>query len=271
MKKFSYHIDCTGLKKQFYLAMAASCLALALAFFIASIRTREEALASSAAPSLLRFHVLANSDSPEDQELKLQVRDQILKEIRQGVREEGLLPEQEKTSLEHVTFRKKSPSQKARLQSYIQKHEKELEKTAEEFMAAQGFSYTADIRLESAYFPTRFYGDLVLPCGTYDAVRVMIGEGKGHNWWCVLYPSLCFTSESFAVMPPSSEEELSCLLDESLFEELHKDRTIVFGESLGRRQDEKNTEIQKNGQKDKAEKTSTSVQIDFYFLRWLSR
>ena len=57
-------------------------------------------------------------------------------------------------------------------------------------------------------------GDMVFPCGTYDAVRITIGQGKGHNWWCVLYPSLCYTDSLNAVVPESSKQTLSCLLDQ---------------------------------------------------------
>ena len=130
-------------------------------------------------------------------------------------------------------------SQKARLQSYILLHRDELETLAESFLEEQGKPDQVQIRLESAYFRTRFYGDIVFPCGIYDAVRVIIGEGSGHNWWCVLYPSLCFTEEACAVVPSESRKELACLLDESVFEEISADRRLVFGESAGIAQNER--------------------------------
>ena len=221
-------------KEHLFLTLSASCLALSLICFTAWTREKEERVAEALAPQVLRFHVLADSDAPEDQALKLQVRDLLLHEIRRGV---------------------PSCSEKSQIQRYIEDHESELEQTVNTFIKKQGFSCTADIRLEQAYFPTRVYGDLTFPCGVYDAVRVVIGSGNGHNWWCVLYPSLCFTSESFAVMPPESEEELSGLLDESLFEELHKERNLVFGESIGTPPAE----------------SQVKIKPDFYFLRWIRK
>ena len=144
-------------------------------------------------------------------------------------------------------------SEKEQMESYIRASEKNLEETANQFIKEQGFSCTADIRLEWAHFPTRIYGELTFPCGVYDAVRVVLGSGSGHNWWCVLYPSLCFTSESFAVMPPESEAELSGLLDENIFEEIHRERSLVFGESLGY----------------SLAKPQVKIKPDFYFLRWI--
>lgn len=219
-------------KEQLFLTLSASCLALSLICFTAWTREKEERVAEALAPQVLRFHVLADSDAPEDQALKLQVRDLLLHEIRRSV---------------------PSRSDKEQIQRYIEGHESELEQAANTFIKEQGFSCTADIRLEQAYFPTRVYGDLTFPCGVYDAVRVVLGSGKGHNWWCVLYPSLCFTSESFAVMPPESEEELSGLLDESLFEELHKERNLVFDESI----------------ETPLAESQVKIKPDFYFLRWI--
>ena len=224
--------SCRSFKGQLFLALSAACLALALTCLTVWTKAKEERLAEVIAPQVLRFHVLADSDSPADQELKLQVRDLLLNEIRRDIPD---------------------CSEKGQIESYIRASETKLEETANQFIKEQGFSCTADIRLERAYFPTRIYGELTFPCGVYDAVRVVLGSGSGHNWWCVLYPSLCFTSESFAVMPPESETELSGLLDENIFEEIHRERSLVFGESLGT--------------------PSAQVKIvpDFYFLRWMKQ
>ncbi len=73
------------------------------------------------------------------------------------------------------------------------------------------------ICVTQAYFPTKAYGDLVLPCGTYDTVQVVLGEGRGRNWWCVLYPSLCFIDSTHGVIPEQSKEELRGLLPEEDF------------------------------------------------------
>lgn len=208
----------SGRRGQLFLSLAAGCLAASLTLFIACARSQSESLAAGIAPKVLRFHVLAASDSPEDQRLKLAVRDLLLAEIREG-------------------FSRLTPSpahsEKANLKAYILLHREELELTAEAFLKELGSPDSVRIRLESAYFPTRIYGGMTFPCGVYDAVRVLIGEGKGHNWWCVLYPSLCFTSDSIAVVPKSSETELRCLLDENAFEGICRGESLVFGESAG--------------------------------------
>lgn len=224
--------SCRSFRGQLFLAMSAACLALTLTCLAVWTRAKEERLAEIIAPQVLRFHVLADSDSSSDQSLKLQVRDLLLNEIRRDIPD---------------------CSEKGQIESYIRLSETKLEETANQFIKEQGFSCTADIRLEQAYFPTRIYGDLTFPCGVYDAVRVVLGSGNGHNWWCVLYPSLCFTSESFAVMPPESEAELYGLLDENIFEEIHRERSLVFGESLGTPLTE----------------PQVKIKPDFYFLRWI--
>ena len=119
---------------------------------------------------VLRLHVLANSDSEEDQALKLAVRDRILQEgsaVMDGVsnKEDAIEAAQEAIPA--------------------------LEKAAQEEIRERGYSYPVSIAIEKVYFPTRQYGDTTLPAGKYDALRVVIGSGEGHNWWCVLFPALC--------------------------------------------------------------------------------
>ena len=97
---------------------------------------------------------------------------------------------------------------------YVSEHKHELESSAESYMESLGYSYQADIALTQSYFPTKAYGDIVLPAGTYDAVEVRLGDGRGRNWWCVLYPRLCFVDASHAIVPDSSKVLLQDLLGE---------------------------------------------------------
>lgn len=161
-------------------------------------RRKEEALVSRISPKILRFHVLANSDSPQDQELKLQVRDLLLDEIRKG----GASDSKEQVS------------------RYILENKNELEQKAERYMADCGFPYEADIRFEQSLFPEKTYGDMTFPAGRYDAVRVLLGEGKGQNFWCVLYPSLCYLDSTCSVVPDTSKTQLKSLLSEEDFSSL---------------------------------------------------
>ena len=119
---------------------------------------------------VLRMHVIANSDSDEDQALKLKVRDAVLErgaELFDGT----VTADEAKAKIE---------PQKA-----------ELEAAAREVIEREGYDYPVSVNVVNEYFATRCYGDLTMPAGRYTAVKVVIGEGAGHNWWCVMFPPLC--------------------------------------------------------------------------------
>lgn len=120
--------------------------------------------------SVLRLHVLANSDSDEDQELKLHVRDAILE--RSGELFEGAesLSDAEELARQNLPL---------------------IQSVAEETVAQYGYDYPVSVEVTSSWFDDRTYDSITLPSGYYDAVRVSIGEGLGHNWWCVVYPEMC--------------------------------------------------------------------------------
>ncbi len=118
----------------------------------------------------LRLHILAASDSPEDQNVKLLVRDRLL-EIGAEI------------------FSGSSNSDEAI--EKIEKNKDKLIAAANSVLEENGFRYTADIIIEEEYFETRQYEDIKLPAGVYKACKVILGEGEGHNWWCVMFPPLC--------------------------------------------------------------------------------
>ncbi|NLM41399.1 MAG: stage II sporulation protein R [Firmicutes bacterium] len=122
------------------------------------------------AQDLIRLHVIAHSNLPQDQELKLKVRDALLLETRR------LLGE---------------TRSKDQAYSLLVSNAEALERCAREAVLANGFDYPVQIKMGSYLFPERAYGDLLLPEGTYDAVRVEIGAAQGDNWWCILFPPLC--------------------------------------------------------------------------------
>lgn len=119
---------------------------------------------------VLRLHILANSDTDEDQELKLLVRDEITKECKELFSEAQSLEEAKEITLENL---------------------EELNKTATTVIKEQGKDYTVSVQLCEEYFNTRYYGSVTMPAGKYTALQIKIGNAKGENWWCVLYPSLC--------------------------------------------------------------------------------
>ena len=186
------------------LFLCLTCLLLAFLFTMAGQRQSDEAMAARIAPEILRFHVLANSDSDEDQQLKLRVRTLLLDSIYEKLGENASLDD---------------------TKEYVLANKDSLE--AEDYMKAEGYDYPAHMEVTECYFPTKTYGDMVFPCGTYDAVRVEIGKGKGHNWWCVLYPPLCFVDSTYAVVPDSSREILRESLDAADYQALLKKQPEV--------------------------------------------
>ncbi len=135
--------------------------------------------------SVFRLHVLANSDSQEDQALKLRVRDRILLES------------------EHLMD---GVSSREQAEQIVKQHLPELEAAAKDEIQRQGYDYPVEIRLENTYFNTRQYDTVTLPAGQYDALRVLIGSGEGHNWWCVMFPPMCLPA---AEDPKQIEDVLS--------------------------------------------------------------
>jgi len=180
---------------------------------MSGIRARDEALAADIAPKILRFHVLANSDSAEDQVLKLRVKDLLLEKIRDGAAGNEV-------------------SDKEDLKKYIQAESSTLEAAAEDFIHSEGYDYGVHVGIETCEFPVRTYGDMTFPAGMYEAVRVTIGNGAGHNFWCVLYPSLCYTDSVHASMPEKSKETLKNLIPENDFQALLKARSTCAAPAL---------------------------------------
>lgn len=148
---------------------------------------------SAIAENLIRLHVVANSDSDIDQNLKLKVRDAIVEEV-------GYL------------FSDNTNKETARRE--IEANIDDIECIAQKVVTEAGFDYDVSVTMGSADFPTKVYGNVTLPAGTYEALKVVIGSGNGQNWWCVLFPPLCFVDEA-AEMPTESQEILrSSMTDE---------------------------------------------------------
>ena len=130
------------------------------------------------ADQVIRLHVIANSDSEEDQALKLEVRDRILE------RAQALYPE-------HATL------EEAR--AALEESLPELSQIGEQTVKAAGDDYPVTAQLTQCWFPTKEYEDFALPAGDYTALRIVIGEGEGQNWWCVAFPPLCLGAASQSV------------------------------------------------------------------------
>ena len=158
---------------------------------------RQHQLQQGLAEKVLRFHVLANSDSVEDQRLKLQVRDAIGSYMQENMQKQ---------------------ESKAACESFVAKKIPEIERLAEQVVADAGFSYEVRAELTECEFPIKTYGAYTFPAGTYDALKVTIGEGSGQNWWCVMYPNMCFENSMYEVVDSTSEKALRAVLDEEEYQ-----------------------------------------------------
>lgn len=143
--------------------------------------TQESAVQNYAPDQLIRFHVIANSDTDADQALKRAVRDAILKEVAPKLAASRSLDESRRI---------------------VKGLRPEIEEIGRKVVAAWGRNYDVTTQYGIFPFPTKSYGSLVLPAGNYEALRVVIGAGKGANWWCVLFPPLCFVDIDHATAVP---------------------------------------------------------------------
>jgi stage II sporulation protein R len=160
-----------------------------------SSNTVQEGLASE----ILRFHVIANSDSEADQALKLKIKGELTKDLR--------------PKLEHAR-------DIVEARKILQDNLKEMEKISNDIINESGFNYTATASIEKGYFPLKVYGDLSLPPGEYEAVRVELGLAKGQNWWCIMFPPLCFVDSTYSVVPDSSKEQLKYVLTDEEYDSI---------------------------------------------------
>ena len=153
-----------------------------------------ENVSTDIAESVFRLHILANSDSKEDQELKIKVRNFLLDYMNS-------LCSNCKSKEEAITL--------------VEQNKENFREIALNTVKENGYNYDVKINIGNFQFPTKNYGDISLPAGFYDALRVEIGEAKGQNWWCVMFPPLCFVDISSGIVPDESKK----LMEDNLSEE----------------------------------------------------
>lgn len=172
------------------------CILTILLFLYVGISAISYAKSTSSeiSNSVFRLHVLANSDSSEDQSLKYKVRDKLISYMN--------------TICSTTTSKEEAIS-------IAQNHLNDFQKIAEQTISENGYTYPVKVQIGNFDFPTKTYGDISLPAGSYDALRVEIGKAQGQNWWCVMFPPLCFIDVSSGVVPDESKE----LLKENMNEE----------------------------------------------------
>ncbi len=152
--------------------------------------------------NLIRFHVLANSDSPEDQELKLKVRDKVIAAMSEELEKSKDVDE---------------------TRAILEENLKRIEIVAKEEIEKNGKKYDVKASLGEHTFPTKRYGDVVFPAGIYEALRVEIGEAKGQNWWCVMFPPLCFVDVKHGLTDEATKAELKNALTEEEYYLVYSD------------------------------------------------
>lgn len=156
---------------------------------------------------LIRFHVLANSDSEEDQQLKLKVRDAVIDYLQPKLKDSKSIKESERIIIEE---------------------ENNLINLCNKVIQENGYDYGVDVVLGYSKFPTKQYSSVVLPAGEYKSLRILIGEGQGKNWWCVMFPPLCFVDEQNNVIDKETDAKLrEVLTDEEYQLIVEKDNTKV--------------------------------------------
>ena len=143
--------------------------------------------------NLIRFHVLANSDSEEDQALKLKVRDKVISYLKPKLEDSESISQSEKIIL----------------------NEKDI---CKETIKQNGYNYDVSINLGYSKFPTKQYSSVVLPAGEYKSLKIIIGKGQGKNWWCVMFPPLCFVDEQNNVIDKETDEKLKKVLTKDEYE-----------------------------------------------------
>ncbi len=185
-----------GNKKKY---MICSLVGILLSFIFTGsvINTKKEMLQREVASEVLRFHVLANSDSKRDQELKMKVKEEVLAYMEEE------LPESK--SLEMT-------------RAWAKNHISEIEAIGRNVLLKYQCDYPVKAEVTHCKFPEKTYGDITFPAGIYEALRIEIGDGKGQNWWCVLYPNLCFVDAIHAVVPEEGKHDLEEVLDDEAYE-----------------------------------------------------
>lgn len=174
-------------------------ISLAAAFLITgfSYQRKEGEVQKKLAEEVFRFHVIANSDSEYDQNLKMKVKENVIAYMKEAI------PESESAKM---------------TKEWAASHLKEIEEVATRTLRKEACFDEVTVCVTECYFPEKTYGDLTFPKGMYEALRIEIGDAKGQNWWCVLYPNLCFIDAVHAVVPDEGKEELKEVLDEEEYE-----------------------------------------------------
>lgn len=191
MKKYLNFISISNIKRLLLLLLLLFIYIFICAFSYVS------AVSTDIQDSVFRLHVIANSDSAEDQNLKYIVRDKVL---------------------EYINSISGNENSKEDVINLAKSNINEIQKIAENTINENGYNYSVKLNIGNFAFPTKTYGDISFPAGFYDALKIEIGEAKGQNWWCVMFPPLCFVDVTSGVVPEESKEVIKENLSEEEYE-----------------------------------------------------
>lgn len=197
-------------------------LIVLISFIILSAYSYASAINEDLSNNVFRLHVIANSDSREDQDLKYKVRDKLI---------------------EYMKSLTTNINTKEEVIEIANNHILDFESIAKEVITKNGFDYDVKVEIGNFSFPTKQYGDISFPAGFYDALKVEIGNAKGQNWWCVMFPPLCFVDVPSGIVPEESKENLQDNLGEEEYDIISntenseivnfKFKIVEFFENLG--------------------------------------
>lgn len=198
------------LRKVFILKKFLAAAVVMIIVIVGYKQYQQYRMTEEIAGKIIRFHVLANSDSDEDQQLKLKVRDTI-----------GSFMQPKLSEAENIT----------KSRQIVTENLPAIEEEAEKVIAEEGYTYTVSAKLAKTDFPEKTYGQYTFPAGKYEALEVTIGEGGGQNWWCVMYPNLCFYGSTYEVVDEEAEKSLERVLSPKEYKSLmeNKNYEVKFG------------------------------------------
>lgn len=181
------------------------CLILLIFYKNSEQVTNAKDIQQGIASEIIRFHVIANSDSRQDQALKLKVKEAVVKDLKPML----------ENSKNNKEARKIIINQKDR-----------IKRVALEVIKENGYFYDVTVSLGESYFPTKVYGDMTFPPGKYEALKIEIGEASGKNWWCVMYPPLCFVDVTYNIVPDKSKETLKAVLTDDEYNSIIPNKNV---------------------------------------------
>lgn len=193
-------------KKEKWMLWLVCCLGITLTFIKVS-EIKGNILQQGIANEIIRFHVLADSDKEEDQQIKLKVKDQVVRYMQKKL---AVAKDREQARM------------------IIKDNLNEIEYLAHETLKEEGVKSKVKAYLTEKQFPVKSYGEFTFPEGIYETLQVEIGSAKGKNWWCVMFPSLCMIDESYTVVPDSAKEKLQENLTKEEYESLQEEDKIEY-------------------------------------------